>query len=383
MVSGSWSARLHQFRHRSDVRMSSAPLAGQLKPLLALAATLLGLAQPSKASPIGAKKPSLEDVLRNRLEAFYAAGGQGRSGAHQGAEQETAAAALWLLEQIALALRSASTVSSSDASAPSTSAPPPLATAPIFGARDVKAIGMLAGIVGRWGIGKVSPFGAGAGSAKSGPPPLGPKIQEIDEDVAHDAEDALMKAEALSGLARRVLAVLSLDESRKAQPSDGEKQFSAIAAPQLVNALLGALVYLSERSLDGGSWAREALERLLRRQGRLLSCCTSVRSHPVLPIYSQSPSATISHLLALLGSSPSSLRQTLTTHLSRQLLRPGGVRSLLVVVIGTGASSGGEDEVGVRKLEMVRRVIETQPTGLALDAKVRPSDSSSFCPLTE
>ncbi|BGP73193.1 hypothetical protein NBRC10513v2_006597 [Rhodotorula toruloides] len=326
--------------------MSSASLAGQLKPLLALAGTLLGLSQPSKPPPIGGKKPSLEDVLRNRLEAFYAVGGQGRASAPVGTERETAAAALWLLEHIALALRSSSPLSSSVTSAPSTSAPPPAPTVPIFGARDIKAIGMMAGIVGRWGIGRVSPFGAGGGTARPGPSSVGPKIQVIDEDVEHDAKDSRSKEEELAGLAKRVLSVLSLSEERSPQRSEGEKQFFAIVAPQLLSALLGALVQLSQNLSANESWAREALYRLF-----------------------QSPSAAISHLLTLLGSSPSSLRQPLTTQLSTQLLRPGGVRSLLLIVIGTGASSGGEDEVGVRKLEMVRRVIETRPTDGNLDAK--------------
>ncbi|BGP34773.1 hypothetical protein JCM10296v2_006595 [Rhodotorula toruloides] len=302
--------------------MSSASLAGQLKPLLALAGTLLGLSQPSKPPPIGAKKPSLEDVLRNRLEAFYATGGDGQLSAPVGAERETAAAALWLLEQIASALRSSSSPSLSDASAPSTSAPLPAPTVPIFGARDIKAIGMLAGIVGRWGIGRVSPFGGGAGNARSGPPALGPKIQELVEDAEHDVEDLRIKEEELAGLAKRVLSVLSLHEERLRQRSEGEKQFSAIVAPQLLSALLGALVYLTQNPSADESWDREALDRLLH-----------------------------------------------STHLSTQLLRPGGVRSLLLVVIGTGASIGGEDEVGVRKLEMVRRVIETRPTDATLDAK--------------
>ncbi|BGO94920.1 hypothetical protein NBRC10512_000596 [Rhodotorula toruloides] len=328
--------------------MSSASLAGQLKPLLALAGILLGLSQPSKPPPVGAKKPSLEDVLRNRLEAFYAAGGQGQSSAPIRAEQETAAAALWLLEQIALASRSSSSLSPSDASAPSTSAPPPPPTAPIFGARDIKAIGMLAGIVGRWGIGRVSPFGAGGGNARSGPPALGPKIQELEEDAEDDVGDARTKEEELAGHAKRVLSVLSLNEERLPQCSEGEKQFFAIVAPQLLSALLGSLVHFTQNLSADENWAREALDRLLHRH---------------------SPSATISHLLTLLGSAPSSLRQSLTTQLSTQLLRPGGVRSLLLVVIGTGASSGGEDEVGVRKLEMVRRVIETRPTDASLDAK--------------
>ncbi|GEM10871.1 hypothetical protein Rt10032_c12g4888 [Rhodotorula toruloides] len=198
----------------------------------------------------------------------------------------------------------------------------------------MRAIGMLAGIVARWGFGKVSPLGAGGGTARPGPPSVGPKIQEIEEEAVHDAGGARVKEEELAGLAKRVLSVLSLDEARLPQRSEGEKQFFAIVAPQLLSALL--------------SFARFV--------------------QPAHPVHStndsHSPSATISHLLTLLGSSPSSLRQPLTTHLSTQLLRPGGVRSLLLVVIGTGASSGGEDEVDVRKLEMVRRVIETRPTGV-------------------
>ncbi|PRQ72057.1 hypothetical protein AAT19DRAFT_9396 [Rhodotorula toruloides] len=329
--------------------MSSASLAGQLKPLLALAGTLLGLSQPSEPPPVGAKKPSLEDVLRNRLQAFYAAGGEGQPSALAGTEKETAAAALWILEQIGSALRSSSSLSPSDASAPSTSAPPPPPTAPIFGARDIKAIGMLAGIVGRWGIGKVSPFGSGWGIARPGPSSVGPKIQEIDEVVEHDVEDSRSKEEELAMLAKRVLAVLSLNEDRLPQRSEGEKQFFAIVAPQLLSALLGALVHLTQNLSAEESWAREALNRLLRR------CPVTVCGH-LPPPYTPR--------ICAIFTSPTSYDAALDTTAS-----PGGVRSLLLIVIGTGASSGGEDEVGVRKLEMVRRVIETRPTDATLDAK--------------
>lgn len=72
----------------------------------------------------------------------------------------------------------------------------------------------------------------------------------------------------------------------------------------------------------------------------------------------------ISTLLSLLPSVPptSPLRRALTAQLSAQLVRPTGVRALLLVLVGSGAASGGsDDDVDVRKLEMIRRVVETKP----------------------
>lgn len=80
----------------------------------------------------------------------------------------------------------------------------------------------------------------------------------------------------------------------------------------------------------------------------------------------RTPTPTIlSTLLSLVASSkPSSHSRTrLSSLLSAQLLRPAGVRSLFLVVVGVGAAGGGDDEVNVQKLEMVRRVLETPPAG--------------------
>lgn len=80
---------------------------------------------------------------------------------------------------------------------------------------------------------------------------------------------------------------------------------------------------------------------------------------------SHAPSLVISNFLALLssGSAPAWLRASASSRLSAQLPRPGGVRALLLIVIGPGAAAGGDDEVGIKKLDMVSRLLSAKPSG--------------------
>lgn len=59
----------------------------------------------------------------------------------------------------------------------------------------------------------------------------------------------------------------------------------------------------------------------------------------------------------------------MTAHLSAQLVRPTGVRALLLVLIG---GSDSDDDVDVRKLEMIRRVVETRPDNLPEEVSREP-----------
>lgn len=65
----------------------------------------------------------------------------------------------------------------------------------------------------------------------------------------------------------------------------------------------------------------------------------------------------LSHLLQLVSTSiPQSVyRTSLTSHLTALLLRPGGVRSLLIVVVGIGGEE--EETVSEKKAEMVWRLL--------------------------
>ncbi|GAA5935058.1 hypothetical protein JCM10213_000633 [Rhodosporidiobolus nylandii] len=321
----------------------------QLKQLIHAANALLGLAAPPSAPSLTRPKPSLTSVLAARLDAYHAVLSSGSPSSSvltgsadaqsEGALQRaTAAAALELLEQLAAVARLPPSEGSSTAgSSARKEAPPP----PMFGARDIKVLGMLAGVVGRWGV---------AADSEEGPPPSagGPglakgkeaKITEL-EDGEEEEEPAVKRAR-LADTVRRILVFLSLhSEEAATQPrQDGEKQFLDTVVPQLLAPLVAALVQLGRED----AWAREGMGRVFR-------------SNP--------PTAVLSLLLQLLSTSRAPpTRGALTALLTSQLLRPGGVRSLLIVVVGTGSAAGAGDEVDTRKLEMVRRLMSATPGGV-------------------
>ncbi|GAA5832075.1 hypothetical protein JCM11251_002808 [Rhodosporidiobolus azoricus] len=340
-----------------------------LKDLLASANALLGLATTPTAK-LGQPKPSLSSVLAARLDAYRSL--SANSGIHdetltsdrseKNLQRLTAAAALELLEQLADYTRSHApppppSTSSSSTAHPSPVPPPP----PMFGARDIKVIGMLAGIVGRWGIAEVAGLGGLAGE-KGGRKLNEPKIQEVTAEDEEEEESANVgeRKKRLSTLVHRVLSSVlgfspSVPVSTPPSRTDSEKQFISLVLPQLLVPLVGGLVLLSQGG-EGDEWAEQGLEKVFR---------------------SVPATTALSTLLALLASSPSSLppdRSTLSlsrTHLSSllstQLLRPGGARSLLIVVVGVGSAAGGQEDeaggdvVGERKMEMVRRLLSASP----------------------
>ncbi|GJN93079.1 hypothetical protein Rhopal_006124-T1 [Rhodotorula paludigena] len=337
--------------------MASTPQ-GELRAALSSASVLLGIGQPA---PRLSAKPSLSLVLAARLDAYSAlsrpaSSDEGTAHARPGERSyrtldepalqlATASAALESLERIASLVPSLSPAAfASSSAAPSTSSSPVHAVAPpppVFGARDIKVVAQLAGIVGRWGIGSTlspspSPPGPNATQQQQ------PRLVEISPE---DEERDRTRAQRLAATVRRVVRLLRL-EGRADAPvmgrTDGEKHLLGLAMPQLLAPLVGALVQLVDGEEGQAAWAESALERIFR-----------INTAPVV----------LSTLLGLLGSARPSwpTRSRLTSLLSTQLVRPGGVRSVFLVVIGTGAASGGEDEVSVQKLEMVRRVLETPP----------------------
>ncbi|GAA5870444.1 hypothetical protein JCM8547_004033 [Rhodosporidiobolus lusitaniae] len=336
-----------------------------VKLLLLQANALLGLSPTPSAPPrLAQPKPSLSSVLAARLASCRSLASPSPSDAQPTppddfTEQQlqclTAAAALELLTKLAEVARQSTPPlpSASSSSAAPRSVPAP----PVFGARDMKALGMLAGVVGRWGVqvevdflARSAPGGTGVREKKA------PKIAEIDEED----EEKERKEQEERGIKRkdsraRLSSILQtlVDEVLRLAPgerTDGEKQFLGIVMPQPLGSLVAGLVELSaglpgEGNVEDRAWAKFARDRVFR-------------SNP--------PTVILSTLLTLLSSSRSpSSRAHLSALLSSQLLRPGGVRSLLIVVVGAGAPGGGaegEDEVGGRKLEMLRRLMSSPPS---------------------
>ncbi|GAA5853446.1 hypothetical protein JCM9279_007240 [Rhodotorula babjevae] len=343
--------------------MATAP-AEQLRHALAQAHALLGLSR-TQQPPTG--KPSLAAILLARLDAYHALasaqppqepdvpaqGGPSTSASdldERDLQHRTSLAALALLERTASLLPSLA-ASPAPSPAPSTSsarphtgaratAPPP----PLFGIGDAKALAQLAAVVGRWGI-RNEPAPARA-HAKRGRAVEEPRIVELGPDDEADKAAARIRREDV--VRRVVRGVLGVDRDvQVGAMAPGAKQFLGTVLPQLLGALVGALVDLGEDGGgDEGKWAREALDR----------------------IFKLTPTPTVlSTLLALVAATrPASASRTrLSALLSAQLLHPAGLRSLFVVVVGVGsaAGGGGDDEVSVSKLEMVRRVVETAPVG--------------------
>ncbi|GAA5901723.1 hypothetical protein JCM5296_005389 [Sporobolomyces johnsonii] len=328
-----------------------------LKQLLAAASTLLGLSTPTPASL--SRKPSLISILADRLDSLRSLTQSwptppplppalARLSERQ-LQDATASAALQLLRLIAECARTPAPPPPTDP-APSTSTARPTeqgqgagAQAPVFGARDIKALGMLAGVVARWGVGTkvkdgVLPPSAGAAAKKQDEP----RIREVtDSDLEYEATREQELARCVKGL----VEVLGLGRAK----GDAEKQLVRLVMPQVLLPLVAGLVQLAFLAQEGGgAWAREALEGL----------------------FTSNPATTIlATLLTLLGSvrPPSStvLRPVLSNLLSTQLLRPGGVRSLLIVIVGTGSAGGGaDDDVNIKQLEMLKRLLGARAEGV-------------------
>lgn len=69
--------------------------------------------------------------------------------------------------------------------------------------------------------------------------------------------------------------------------------------------------------------------------------------------------------------------------LSAQLLRPTGVRSLLLVVISPGSAAGGDDDVSFKKLDMLTRLLGAKPSSdQQVDEKVRVQDTLVSSPIS-
>ncbi|KAL8281142.1 hypothetical protein RQP46_006500 [Phenoliferia psychrophenolica] len=223
---------------------------------------------------------------------------------------------------------------------PSTSTAPPPST-PSFGSRDTKVLGMLAGVVGRWGIASRVLTGVLPASVKDRKDGAPPAAQGRFAEVVEDEPDTA----GLEEVVRNTLEVVLLEKGVHRDSPAG--QLAAIVLPQLLLPLVGALVQLAHgphESDTATTWAKTSLARLLRMN---------------------TPIVVLSTLLALTSAAYPThawLRPNLANLLSAQLLRPGGVRSLLILV------AGNEDEVGLAKLEMLARLLGASPTGMDSEA---------------
>ncbi|GAA6059246.1 hypothetical protein JCM10212_006639 [Sporobolomyces blumeae] len=378
--------------------MSAPPL----KQLLEAASALVGLSPrstrpTSKLSASGST--TLAEILASRLDLVYSLSSVAehlppRREPHakeQELQHATADVALALLELISTRTRTSvhrsphrdnparpsessapsPSPSSSTSSARTPAAPPRPSSAlpppppPLFGTTDAKVLSQVASVASRWGIAssveeKVLPAqltgsaetrrkGSAGTRDRAGGPVLvnggkgKGKAKEADDarflEVDDEAEER--KRCRLGKFVDGLVEVLHGRATVSGEvESDDTKQFRAIVGPQVLLSLIGGVAQLE---------SSDATDSDKIRHGRQLQLMLS--SYP-LP-------ALLSALLTLLSaSSPTSRhRAALTSHLTSLLLRPTGVRSLLIVVVGIGQAAGGADEVEGRKMEMVWRLV--------------------------
>lgn len=343
-----------------------------LKRQLQHAGVLLGLAAPAAQN---APRPSdLASVLRSRLAAYCAATATPTAidspetpTDERTLQRETGRTALALLERIA---RLVSAIEPEPVATSSSSSAPPAPRPPLFGARDTKTLGMLAGVVGRWALLEPEKPKKPAQKRETA------RIVELEEDELDAGQTGQDALETRGDAAMRVLKALKFiggGEGLQTARSEQDKELVGIVLPQLLGPLVRTLAELSTvPSSASREDASTALQLVFSRYAR--STPTFAMHWPpylgsamltrVVVHYSIQTTTVISTLLSLLASAPpaSPLRRALSAQLSTQLVRPAGVRSFLLVLVGAGTAGGAAaDEVDVRKLEMIRRVVETRP----------------------
>ncbi|KAK4057427.1 hypothetical protein OIO90_001496 [Microbotryomycetes sp. JL221] len=330
-----------------------------VRSVLTTCAVLIGTDEPNRKIGSTNRLHSLGDVLERRLhnvndvDPTWIPSTSPIRGSERVLKMTTGDVALVALQKLD------KLVGSSAQAQPSTSTAP----APTFGVKDIKVISTLAGIVARWAIGlrlqdNVLPPAFSDTQTMMTNKSHSVRIQEIEhDDVSMDESD--------SKLSETVLDVLSIiNNSKHVSSTPGQAQLSSIVAPHVMPLLFAAMTQLANTGSTRQDPASEWSARSQALAQRL------------------NPSATISTLLPLLSSpaSPSWFRASIAHLLSTQISRPNGVRSLLFIVIGTGSQSGGQDEVGIKKLDMLYRLLSAPAPGTELASIVEAAVDSSLAP---
>lgn len=238
---------------------------------------------------------------------------------------------------------------------------------PIFGSTDVKIMSTLSSVVGRWGLSArvldgIIPAALGdIASSKMAGKVSESKFTEIIEVLEKDGGNESRETK-LTSLVQRMLKVVILGQG--VRKDSGAGQLSMVVLPQLILPLLAALIQLVYKD-EVASWAKFALDDILTKFVQ--------SSHPlslvVLIVINgrNSTVAIISHLLMLLSSASNQnvwLRPALSILLTEQLVAVGGIRSLLIVVVGN------DDTLNTRKLSMLSRLVRAGVKGSAKSVRV-------------
>ncbi|SCZ96883.1 BZ3500_MvSof-1268-A1-R1_Chr4-1g06816 [Microbotryum saponariae] len=318
-------------------------------------AILLGLDQPptklrspsSATSSSKNRQEQLNELLQRRLDGYHALIARGEEtresldqiSRQDELERETARAALRSLANVNELLQE--TTSRKETAPPPTPAkgrgevmpPPP----PKLSVKDNQVVSQLAGIVARWGIARSVAAGilpTSLMTTRQSPtaPNKGKIVEILEEETIPDGQGRLEHF---------VHGVLELIGPR----ADGEMK--QLIIPQVLLPLIGGLVQLSKSTTKHvdkppRSEYQNQLDALLG---------------------SRPPTVIIPNLLAILSTFSTEndwIKPTIANLLSRQLLRTGGVRSLLVVVVGVGSAAGSADHVDTRKMDLVMRLLRAR-----------------------
>jgi hypothetical protein len=250
--------------------------------------------------------------------------------------------------------------------------PPGGGGVPQFGLKDIKILSTLASVISRWGVASrvvegVLPVALG-GRGKKGGGGGGGRISEVVEGEEEEEGE-------LEGVVRGLVGLLRGNgkggEGKGKGREGGRGELEGIVLKEVLVPLMGALVqlgYAPTRNKDEREWATEALDEFCRSYVRTLSCTFWRISDGGCR---NGPGIILASLLSLLSSSSSTtltstmswLRPALSQRLSDQLLRPGGVRSLMLLVVGR--ESGDAEAVGLGRLEMLGKLLGTKGEGMS------------------
>lgn len=228
-----------------------------LRDVLQASALLVGQADlPSRLPGPSRPRESLASVLKRRLEALptdvVSIAIPSDTSEHQ-CQRATAHAATQLLRQVYILAEG-----DSAQSAPSSSrnAQP---QAPLFSVKDAQVLGMLAGIIGRWGIGLSLDEGVLPASSSKANHTQRCKIEEVIEGID---ENDIHKEEQLVAILRFLLDASQISPSL----SSGRAQLALVVRPQVMTPVCAGLIQVNHHSVSpSSSWAAQALDEFCKR----------------------------------------------------------------------------------------------------------------------
>ncbi|KAI0677089.1 hypothetical protein C8Q78DRAFT_959916 [Trametes maxima] len=311
--------------------------------LFRAAAVLTG---PGPSGATDTRPADLKAILLRRLTEYNAEKGISTNieeTSLEGLQSHTALEALSLLEQIHKSLKNTSlTVQPAQIGAgPALQETGPEPDHAIVGSRDLALIRTLLSIVFKWSVEPLLQRITTAIPSTSSPHAIG-RASIIDLTALP------LEYSTLSSVSHRLLALTLPDGP--GGPISQSAVTATLLNKQLPDLLVPCIVI---------GWLPKSLS------SETMSTVDNVRPS-VMHLISRLPASHVISAAGIALSRPPSMlsyvRKTCTFLLSRQLLRPEGIRGLCESIFGDEDASG--DDVGLEKLEQVSRLLSTVPTGM-------------------